>query len=43
MDHMATLMIRSVVPNARQLCGQTFLQFLLTYAFLVGASAAVPV
>lgn len=29
MDHMANLMIRSVVPNARQLCGHTFLLFLI--------------
>lgn len=31
MDYIATLLIRSVLPNARQLCQDVFLQFLLFY------------
>jgi len=31
MDYVSNLMIRSVQPNARHLCGETFLEFLLKY------------
>ena len=42
MDHMANLMIRSVVPNARQLCGHTFLLFLIKCAPPLPAFPSVP-